>query len=180
MKSFLLSIFLLFTSLCAFSQTFSDGKILRPGHFSVGLNPVLEQTLPGIYVRGGYGINRHLNLNAKFGAFEGKDYAGADLEWIVKSNRKMDISCRVGAHAISDLGLDAGLAAGFTLNTHATFFSGLDLDFNFNMNHDRFFWVPLGLKFFISPSLRLILEADIPVVEFAPSIFGGGLVFNFK
>jgi hypothetical protein len=151
MKKLLLAVLLLLTHISLFSQTFNDGKILRPGNISVAINPVLENKLPGVYFRGGYGI--------------------------VKSKRKMDISFYAGAHALKNYGLDVGLAAGFTLNTHMTFFTGLDADLNFNINHDRFFWLPLGLKIYLSPRTRFILEGDLPLVEFAPGIVGGGFAF---
>ena len=177
MKNFLFLLFISAIQFPLFSQTYNDGKILRPGKFTAGINPVLEKKLPGVYFRGGYGIVRRMDMNVKYGVFEGADYVGADLEWYLKSNRNMDVSVYAGAHGLKNYGLDGGLAAGFTINTRLTLFAGLDADFNFNINNDRFFWLPLGMKIYLSPRMRFILEGDLPLVEFAPGIFGGGFSF---
>jgi len=180
MKKYLFFLFLLSSNIATFSQSYSDGTLLRPGYFSGAINPVLENKLPGVYVRGSYGISRKMGLNMKYGVFEGADYVGADLEWQLRSNNRMDMSLITGAHALKNFGLDIGLAAGFPVNTHTTLYSGLDFDFNFNINYDRFFWLPLGVKIYLSRNARFIIEADIPLVDFAPTVFGGGFSYNFR
>lgn len=170
-------ILLFFLPMAVFAQTFNDGKILKRGNFSAGVNPVIENKLPGVYVRGGYGLKRNVDLNVKYGVFEGADYVGADIGWYLKGKRHSDFSLYAGAHGLRNYGLDAGLSAGFTLSSYVTIFSGLDADLNFNVNLDHFVWLPLGLKIYLSPRMRFILEGDLPLVEFAPGILGGGFSF---
>jgi hypothetical protein len=177
MKLLLLSLVLIFFSMFSYSQSFNTGETLRAGHFSTGINPVLSNNSLGVYLNGGYGISKQIELDLKYGIFNGQDYVGADLEWNLRSTNRMDLSIVTGAHSANYYGLDAGLVASFPVSSYVTILSGVDADFNFNMNHDRFFWWPVGVEVNLSKQVSIMLEADIPLVDFAPGIFGGGIVF---
>jgi hypothetical protein len=177
MKKLLLATGIFLTSIVVYSQSFNTGEILQPRYFSAGINPVLEDKHPGIYFHGGYGISKQLDFNFKYGFFSGPDYLGADLEWGLRKAKRMNLSLVTGAHVKKYFGLDLGLAASFPVSFTTSIFSGIDADFNFNLNNDRFFWLPLGVEVRLSKRASFLLEADIPLVDFAAGIFGGGVVF---
>ncbi|MCB8995545.1 MAG: hypothetical protein H6538_08050 [Bacteroidales bacterium] len=180
MKKILIACTLIFSSFLLYSQSFNSGEILKPGHISAGINPVLVNNGLGIYLHGGYGLINKVDLGVRYGVFEGADYVGADLEWGIRSTKRFDISLVTGAHAVKYFGLDLGVAASFYLGPHATLLTGVDGDINFNDNNDRFFWWPVGVQVAMSKRTSFILEVDIPLVDFAPGIFGGGFSFSLN
>ncbi len=179
MKYFFSVLFALFISGSLFSQSFNTGEILKPNNFSAGINPVIMNNTVGVYFHGGYGIAKQVDLALKYGIFQDYKYIGADLEWGLRSNNRMNLSLLTGAHSGSYFGLDLGIAVSFLISGNATLFTGVDSDFNFNLNNDRFFWLPLGIEVKWRRAVSIILEADVPLVDFAPGIFGGGMAFYF-
>jgi hypothetical protein len=176
MRKFLLAAMLFSLCITASSQSFNTGEILKPGRFAAGINPVLENNSTGIYLHGGYGLKKQIDLGFRYGFFNGNDYIGADLEWGLRKTPRMNLSLVTGVHKSFDLGLDLGLVASFPLNPYIEIISGLDSDFNFSFNSDFFLWLPFGVEISLHKKISLILEADIPLVEYTPGIIGGGLV----
>ncbi len=177
MKKLLLLIIFYSSSIVIFSQSFDTGEILKPGQLSAGFNPVLVNNGLGLYLHGGFGIHSKLDFDIKYGMFERDDYVGADLEWQVRKTTGMRLSVVTGAHNYKNFALDLGLVASFPVNSKFSFFTGVDGDINFNKNHDHFYWLPVGLEYSLNRMAGLFLEADIPIVDFAPGIFGGGIIF---
>ena len=64
-----------------FSQSFNTAQLLNPRSYSLGINPVLYEKNPGIFIHGGYGINKKIDIALKYGFLDGADYISADLEW---------------------------------------------------------------------------------------------------
>jgi hypothetical protein len=179
MKKSLITAFLFLLFLPLFSQSFNTGEILRPGRFSLGINPVLYDRDLGLYVHGGYGINKSIDLAIHYGVLEGIDYFGADLEWSLKQSRNFQLSLVTGGHIRHDPGLDGSLCVSFRVADYATIFSGLDMDIDFDSQVRHFTWLPAGIEVYWRKNASIILEADIPVSDWAWNIFGGGLVFYF-
>jgi hypothetical protein len=150
--------------------------MLTPKHFSAGLNPVIEDNSFGMYLFGGYGIRNNVDFNVRYRYLKASNYLGANLKWGLKKTGKVNISLMTGAHYASYVGLDIGLSACFPVNNSLLIFTGLDSDINFNINFERFFWLPLGIEMNLSPMVSIIVEADVPLVEFAPGVFSGGVL----
>lgn len=177
-KNFLL-IMMLFLASNLFAQTFNTGKILRPGQFSAGINPVLNEKDLAMFLHGGYGINKKIDLAVKYGIFDGEDYIGADLEWSLKNTSRYQLSLITGGHMRNDFGLDAGLCISLPVGSYASVFSGIDLDLEFANETQHYTWVPLGVELSWKNRMSIILEADIPMSEWAWNIFGGGIALYF-
>ena len=84
-----------------------------------------------------------------------------------------------GVHNVRDFGLDLGMVISFNAGKYATLFLGFDSDINFDKNDTRNFWIPLGVEINWKKQASIIIEGDIPVSDWAPHIFGGGLMFYF-
>ena len=97
MKKLLLAFAMFLVSIALFSQSFNTGEILKPGQFFAGINPVLVDKGLGVYLHGGYGIAKRIDFDFRYGIFEGADYVGADMEWDLRSSRRMDLSLVTGA-----------------------------------------------------------------------------------
>ncbi len=179
MNKILLGLVFLSVQFLSYSQSFNNGTILKKGHFSGGVNPIVMNKVYGAYLHCGYGITRNTDFNFKYGFFDGVDYVGADLEWSLRRTNRMDASLVTGVHSMGDMGIDIGLVASFPLSSSARIISGLDSDFNFNLNNDLFIWIPIGLEFDLAKNSVLIIEGDLPLTEFAPGIFGGGVIIYF-
>ncbi len=179
MKYFFAVLFSLLLSGSLFSQCFNTGEILKPNHFSTGISPLIMNNTVGVYLHGGYGISKQIDLALKYGIFEHYNYIGADMEWSLRRNNRMNLSLVTGAHSASYLGLDLGMLVSFPVKRNAIFFTGLDSDFNFNLNNDRFFWLPIGIEVNWRKEVSILLEADLPMVDFAPGMLGGGLALYF-
>ncbi len=175
-KLFFIALFLS-TSLVIYSQSFNTGEILKPGQLSFGLNLVAVNNGLGLYLHGGFGILSEVDLEMKYGMFERDDYIGADLEWKLRKTSRMNLSVVTGAHTYRNFGLDLGVVASFLLNSKVTFFTGIDADINYNKNHDRFYWLPVGVEINWRKRAGFFMEADIPMADFTPGIFGGGMRF---
>ena len=126
---------------------------------------------------GGYGLTNNVDLSLRFGLFDGVDYFGADMEWGLANTGRYAVSVITGVHNKEDFGLDIGAKASFPLGKHATIITGVDSDFNFDRNNTRNFWIPIGVEISWKKRMSAIIEADIPASEWAPHIFGGGVLF---
>ncbi len=162
------------------AQVFSTGQTLKPGRFSVGINPVFQGNNLGVYLHGGYGIATGLDLATKVGLGLGGNYFGADLEWALHGGKPY-VSLTAGGHMQgSDVGIDGTLNLTVPVSKSVELFSGLDMDMNFGNNNTTLpVWVPIGMEVGIRQSIAIILEGDIAITDDAASIFGGGLAFYF-
>jgi len=163
-----------------FSQSFNTAQLLNPGRYSFGINPVLYEKEPGIFIHGGYGINKKIDLAVRYGFLAGADYIGADVEWYIAKAGRIDISLVTGGHIRKDLGLDAGGVASFPVTHYATIFTGVDVDVVFQKQVEHYTWVPLGVEVVFKHNAAFILEVDVPMSEWAWNIFGGGVMFYFR
>lgn len=184
MKKSVLILVFVFSTIQLTGQVFNSAEILKPGRFSVGINPTDVEKELALFLYGGYGLTRKIDLSVRYGFLEGNDYIGADVEWAIKDGDGYDISLFAGAHDsgafgpdIGEFGLDIGIIASILIGKHAIIYSGLDSDIYFDFNDTRNFWIPLGVEINWKDNISLIIEADIPASEWAPHIFGGGVGF---
>ena len=164
-----------------FSQVFNTATILKPGKFSLGFEPVFINRDLGLFVHGGVGLTHAVDLGMKYGFLNGTDYFGADLEWKLMSG-KPNISLTTGGHVLNDFGLDLALNISFPIGNTASLYTGLDTDINFYKEPvgTQFLpWIPIGVQIYLRPKMAFMLEAEIPLNNYAYNFFGGGLNFFF-
>ena len=181
MKKLLISICLFCLPLLAFSQVFNTATILKPGKFSLGIEPAIVEKDLGLFIHGGVGLARGIDLGIKYGFLKYQDYFGADLEWRLMSG-KPNISLTTGGHTMGVFGLDLGLNLSFPITSTASLYSGFDSDVNFYkepVGTQFLAWIPVGVQIYLKPRMAFMLEAEIPLTDYAYTIFGGGLSFYF-
>lgn len=173
--------FICLTTLFIFNidaQVFNTGKTLKKGTFLVGVNPVFQGNDLGLYLHGGYGLMKGLDLGVRLGMGLGGSYIGADLEYALLSE-KLAVSLTAGGHMHGDVGFDGTLNITIPLAKSTRIFSGLDGDINFGGDVEIPVWIPVGLEVGIRKSIAILIEGDIGITSVAGSIFGGGLTFYF-
>ncbi len=183
-KNILFLVFLSSLALNSYTQVFNTGSLLKPGTFSLGLNPVVtDEKLENdirFNIYGSYGLSQRVDVSVRYQLMEHKDYFGADFEFALHKGRKVDVSLVAGAHVRYDIGLDGTVCVSFPLNYFLTLFTGLDADLELGDDEtEHFIWIPLGAEVKWTRKISAILEVDIPMSNFAWNIFGGGLVFYF-
>ena len=179
MRKVLVSLILCFGFITIYAQQFNTADILTPGAISGGINPVYFDkggTQIGIFLHGGYGLTRKTDFSFRYGVIEGVDYFGSDLEWLVKNTQRYSLSVITGMHKQEFFGLDGGLVASFPIRENIHFFSGIDIDFNFERETQHYTWIPIGIEAFWKNDLSFIIEIDVPMSEWAWNIFGGGFI----
>lgn len=178
MKKLFVLILLIASSYLASAQVFNTASTLKPGAFSLGVEPVVYDRDFGLFLHGGIGIKSGIDLGLKYGFLNGSDYFGADLEWRLMAG-KPNISLTTGAHSFYDPGLDLGLNLSFPITKGAGFYTGLDLDINFG-DHNTYtpLWLPVGVEISLKKNMSFIFEDEIPLND-AYNILGLGLAFYF-
>ncbi|MFP4556285.1 MAG: hypothetical protein ACLFNU_05380 [Bacteroidales bacterium] len=172
----LLLIAALFVS-TASSQVFKTGQTLKPKTFSIGIEPAV--IINGnadfiLFLHGGYGITKGIDIGAKVGVLGGNNYFGADIEFAL--GRQMSIS--FGAHDFGSFGLDGTFLATFPIRGDVRVYAGADLDINFPGNDVNFpLWVPVGVEVGIRKSMSFIFEASVGLTQPAYHLIGGGVNF---
>jgi hypothetical protein len=180
-KTLICSTFLLFTLLHA--QVFNTAQTLRTGTFNLGLEPTIYDmegdNETSLFIHGGYGINRGLDLGIKLGLGMDETYFGAELEWMLRGISPY-VSVSAGAHMFNDVGIDGTLNLTFPLSKQLWLYTGLDLDVVFAEN-DTFipFWLPVGIEVGLRKNMTLLLEVEVGLNDEAYNIFGGGINFYF-
>lgn len=181
MKKLIISISLACLPFLAFSQVFNTASILKPGKFSLGIEPVVVHEDLGLFLHGGVGLASGVDLALKYGFLKYNDYFGADLEWRLMAG-KPNISLTTGAHTYGDMGLDLGINLSFPITGAASLYTGFDSDIDFHKEPvGTLFlpWIPVGVQLNIKSNMAFMLEAEIPLNNNANAIFGGGLSFFF-
>lgn len=179
MKKLTIILFLSVFSAGICAQRFNTASTLKHRSISLGINPVLWNQEPGVFVHGGYGLTSGLDLGVRYGVLEGSDYFGADLEYLLLSGQP-NVSVYGGGHTWWDMGIDIGGSVSIPLGQVAELFSGLDLDINFGNDTRLLGWIPIGVEVYLQRKLSFLLEADVPFTEDAFNIFGGGVMFYFR
>lgn len=181
MKRALISVLFLMSSLLASSQVFNTASVLKPGKFSLGIEPVVYDNDLGLFLHGGVGLKAGVDLSLKYGFLKYNDYFGADLEWSLLAG-KPSISLTTGGHMMHDFGFDFGLNLSFSVSKGAQLYTGIDSDLNFYQNDTRFLaWIPVGVQLSLRSKVAFMLEAEIGITDnsYPRNIFGGGLAFYF-
>jgi hypothetical protein len=173
---------LLIASLLAVSvsaQVFNTGQTLKPGKFSLGVEPAVlisGNTDLVLFLHGGYGITKGVDFGLTLGVLGGATYFGADVEFAL--GRQMSVA--VGAHDFGVFGLDGTFLLTFPIRKDIRIFTGGDMDINFYHDKPRFLlWVPIGVEIGLRNNLSFIFEAEIGLTTPAYHLIGAGVNFYF-
>ena len=181
MKKFFLILLIGAIPLQLSAQVFGTGSTLRPGRVSFGINPAayLNNNDFYLFLHGGVGMAKNTDLGFKVGLLGNTTYVGGDIEWCM-ARRGPDISIAVGAHYFDYFGLDGTLNFTFKLARRLNFYTGLDLDVNFNNGNTSMpFWLFAGTDISIARRIALLIEAEIAVSNAEYNIISGGFNFYF-
>ena len=190
----LICVLILIIAVSLHAQVFNTSQTLKSGKWSLGLNPALHDHGDnefGLFIHGGYGISRGMDLGLKLGFGYNETYFGADLEWVIRGISPY-ISISAGGHSYGDVGLDATMNFTFPINKQVHLYTGFDFDLIFidrddNPNtpddeggNDTVFpvWLFVGTEVGIRHNMTLLLEVELEIND-AYSIFGGGINFYF-
>lgn len=167
MKRFL-PIILLFVSSLASAQVINFGKTLPVRTFSVGTSASYNVDSP--YNDGGmsfmafvgYGASYAVDFNAKYIYYPGKDYFGADVQYLFRETRKSYFNVIGGMHYQDDFGID--LTGSFTYSPEFWLNLSVGLDFDIIMGDQLGFsaWVPLNAGVNLGNIFFIFFEYDLP------------------
>lgn len=188
MKRVLLSALVIsVVTLGAGAQVINFGKTQPVRSFSMTFAPVLNMSsifhpdLMGMsfIAMAGYGLNYSMDLGVKYGYYNGSDYFGAELQYLVRENRKSYYCFYGGLHKWEEYGIDLLGSVTYTPQYWANLSTGLDLDIDISELQLRA-WIPLNFGINFDDRFFLFVEYDLPATEFAWDIFGGGLTYIIR
>ena len=160
------------------SQVFNTATTLKKGGFAIGIEPafIMDGDEFFLFLHGGYGIKKGLDMSLKFGLGGGDTYVGGDLEFALRKN----ISLAVGAHSWNVFGLDGTLLFNIPIKSDIKLVTGLDMNVDFPDDDVNLpLWIPIGLEVGLSGRAKLMFEVEIAITQDASHMFGGGVNFFF-
>jgi hypothetical protein len=180
------SIFVLSLALCgmtsAHAQVFNTGQTLSRGSFSVGFNPVIlvdGGTDIGIYLQGGLGLTRGIDLSINGLVAENRSFVGGDIEWGLVSGMP-SLSLTTGAAAESGhLTLKTNANLTFPLPS-VDLYMGPKLDIRIYDNDVALpFWLFFGAEVRVKSTMAIPFEVDIGLTSDATPLIGSGIIIYF-
>ncbi len=175
-KIFILSLFLAVAGTSS-GQVFTTGQTLKPGAFSLGIEPAVLVNGNAdfiLFLHGGVGIKKGIDFAARAGVLGSSTYFGGDVEFALPKR----MSLTFGAHQFGDFGLDGTWNITFPIKNDIRLTSGIDADINFSEPETQFLlWIPVSLEIGIKKNMSFIFEAEIGLTDPAYHFIGGG--FNF-
>lgn len=185
MKRYLILIFLFVTTLAS-AQVINFGKTLPVGSYSLGTSA--SYNTDGIYNDGGMsfmafagiGAGYSIDFNLKYGYYPGKDYFGADMQYLFKETRKSYFNVIGGLHYQDDFVID--LTGSYTYSPEFWFSLTFGLDFDVVMSDVLGIraWVPLNAGVNLGNIVYLFFEYDLPANEKAWDVVSLGANFIIR
>lgn len=166
----------------ASAQVHNSAGTLRPGRFSIGMAPIIFVDGGfdlGLFLHGGIGITRKMDLSLKFRLNNNDIYFGGDLEFALLKGMP-SLSLATGMHAHDKVGIDMNLNLTFPIRRIVSFYGCLDMDVEFK-DHDTYvpLWGVIGFEVMARRQLGILMEIDIGITDPAPTMFGIGLCVYF-
>jgi len=183
----LLLLLLFSSSFTLYAQVVNFPKTLPHRAWSVGLTPAyhFDSTVvafdaegASVAVSGGYGILYSLDVNARYiHFFNGTDYIGVDMQYLVYETRKTYISVLAGLHMWDEFGCDLSGYISYSPRFEWSFSAGLDLDLSFAEDLIPRFWIPLNAGYYLNDMMFLFAEYKLPASTYSWGILALGLNF---
>lgn len=171
----LLFLLLFSVSLSLYAQVITFPKTLPERTWSVVLSPAYHMDRnvvafdaggPSIALGAGYGLLYSLDVNARYiYFFNGADYMGVDMQYLVYESRNNYVSAFVGLHYWDVFGCDLSGVYTYTPRFEWSLSAGLDLDLSFAEEVNPRFWVPLNVAYNLSETLLVFAEYKLPVSD---------------
>jgi len=171
-------------------QVVNYAKTLPERAFSVGVTPayhidnnviLFDAEGPSIGVNAGYGIQYSLDVNARYVYFfNGPDYFGIDLQYLLQEARYSYFSAIAGLHRWEEYGFDLTGLFTYSPRYFLNLSVGLDMDLSFATEINPRFWLPVNIGLNINDLTFLYTEFNLPVSERAWSIVALGASFIFR
>jgi hypothetical protein len=159
-------------------QVCNSATTLRPGQFSIGIAPIIyvhPGSDVGLFLNGGVGITRGMDMSLKLILNEHSTYFGGDVEFVVLS-RFPTISLAAGMHAHDNIGIDGTFNLTLPIRNIISLYGGLDGDIEFHDHGTGFpFWGFAGMQVMVRKHLGMFMEIDIGINDSAPSMLDLGL-----
>ncbi len=177
MKRLLVVLFIIAGLDATYGQVYNTAKTLRPAKFSIGIAPIYfaDQGNFGLYLNGGVGISKKMDLSIKWRLHNHTNYFGGDFEFLLLGGFP-SLSLALGMHAYNKLGIDGTMNLTFPIGKVASIYGALDADVEFNDGSAQFpVWGVIGFEAILRRHLSLILELDIRINRPAENMFGIGL-----
>jgi len=130
MKKKLLFLALILSINFSHAQVFNTGETLSHKAFSIGVEPVGLMNGSNdfmLFIHGGYGIKKGVDLCITGGLLGTNSYFGANLEFSMGRH----ISLAFGAHDFGNFGIDGTLNTSIGITRGVKLYAGLDSDLNF-------------------------------------------------
>jgi hypothetical protein len=181
---------LIFISTLVSGQVVNFAKTLPERAFSVGITPayhfdynviLFDAGGPAIGVNAGYGLQYPLDFNARYiYFFNGADYFGLDLQYLLHEARYSYFSVIAGLHRWEEYGFDLTGLYTYSPRYFLNLSVGLDMDLSFATEINPRFWLPVNVGLNINEMTFLYAEFNLPVSERAWSIVALGATFIFR
>ncbi len=161
------------------AQVLNSGITLKQGKYYLGFNPAVLSDNFGIFFQGGYGLKSGMDIGLKIGVGYPDIYVGADLEFLILRKAPY-FSVSTGAHYFGDIGVDGTGIFTIPFDQQVHFYTGLDMDINFNDDKTRIpLWFLIGTEVAFKSNMSVLLEAEIGLNDPASNIFSGGFNIYF-
>lgn len=179
MKRTITFLLLLTLAVSVSAQGFYSSQRLKPKQFTLGIEPAVLVNGNAnfmLFLHGGVGIAKGVDLGLTFGTLSSTNYFGANLSF----GMGQYLSATFGAHSFGVFGLDATLAANFPLRKDIRLFSGVDTDINFYDDKPHLqLWLPLGVEIGLRSNMSFVFETNIGLVKQSYHLIGAGVNFYF-
>ncbi|MFC2129285.1 hypothetical protein ACFLQX_00740 [Bacteroidota bacterium] len=185
MKRYLFIIFL-FVSTLTSAQVINFGKTLPVRSFSIGtsasynVDTYVNDGGMSFMAFGGFGIGYSLDVNVKYGYYPGKDFFGADMQYLFKETRKSYFSVIGGLHYQDDFGFDLTGSYTYSPQFWINFTVGLDFDLILSEQLGFRAWIPLNAGVNLGDLFYIFFEYDLPANDKAWDIISLGVNYIFR
>ncbi|MEN8154632.1 MAG: hypothetical protein ABFR75_11485 [Acidobacteriota bacterium] len=192
-----LIITLLLTSATLFSYQgvlMNSAETINPGNFKLAIFPTMiidrngGDNIWGVAGKGGFGLTRNIDIEAKGAIFKNFNYFGFDLEYWFYRGRNINVSAAFGWHMMqSKIGSDSsGIDAAFIASTKPSkkleIYSGIKLSFDTVKNSNRNFTlahiVP-GFEYRITSEIDFLGEFGISLNDSTSNYLSFGFAYYF-
>lgn len=163
-----LLIFLLFISSLASAQVINFGKTLPVGAYSFGAAASYNYDSPyndggmSYMAFAGFGASYAVDFNLKYIYLPGRDFFGADVQYLFKETRKSYFNVIAGLHYENDFAFD--FTGSYTYSPEFWLNLTIGLDFDVIMA-DQFrvaAWIPLNAGVSVGNIIFIFVEYDLP------------------
>lgn len=182
MRKIILFVCVLISFQVVSAQVHNSAGTLRGGKFSIEVAPVFfvdANSDVGLFLQGGIGLTRSMDLSLKFSLNNNDIYFGGDIEFALVSGTPA-LSLALGMHSYNKMGIDMALNLTIPIRKIVSIYGCLDFDVEFT-GDDTYFplWGVIGFEVMVRRHLGILMEMDIGITDPAPNMLGIGLCVYF-